>query len=188
MALLAQIMRRPENRIALTILGVLTALGSLVLLLPVWTGPSEHALRRDREETVRRRKRLRRAGRAWFLFGMSWSFLGALGVLAGVWLVLTLVCMCFPNTLVFFLPLLYGLPIFLTGWIWFAIVGVQDGIPWWWFLPRFRGTWMAEYVRENPERAANPFGLSMFGALVVVCTFGLLLLAEAIRNAITRVS
>jgi len=186
--LMAQTMRRPENRIALTILGVLIALGSLVLLLPVWTAPSEHALRRDREETARHRKRLRRAGRAWLWFGMSWRFLRVLAVLGAVWLLLGMTSMFFPPH-IYFVALLFGMPLllFAIGWTWFAVVGIQDGIPWWWFLPRFRGRWIVEYARDqNPERAGNPLGLAMFAALLVVCMFGVLLLGEAVRNVITR--
>jgi hypothetical protein len=77
----------------------------------------------------------------------------------------------------------FGIPLFFAGWLWLAVVGTQDGIPWWWFLPRLRRRWLFQYVREYPERAANPYGLMLFGASLVVATFGLFLLSEAVRKA-----
>jgi hypothetical protein len=177
---------RPRYRAGLTVTGVVSALASLVLLFPVWTVPREHPCRRDPPEQARRRRRLRRAGRSWL--GMSRGFLRVLGVLGAAWLVLAVAAMFFPVTDPVSLAALgFGVRLFFAGWVWLAAVGTRDGIPWWWFLPRFRGRrWHAvmQYVRDCPERAANPFYLMMFGAVLVLATFALFLLYETVGNAL----
>ncbi len=178
---------RPRYRTGLTVLGIIAALGSLVLLVPFWTVSRDNPYRRDSEEEARRRRRPRRAGRTWL--GMTRGFLRFLGVLGAVWLVLVLASPFFPiKSPVPMLEMGFGVPLFFAGWLWLAHVGTQDGIPWWWFLPRGVYSrrplgWVRQYVRERPERAANPFGLAMLGGLMVLANFVWLPLYSAIRNA-----
>jgi hypothetical protein len=178
---------RPRYRLGLTVLGVLAALASLGLLLPGWTVARDNPFRRDPEAKARRRQRLRRAGRSWL--GMSRWLLWFLGVLTGLWLVLMALSFLVPPSVpLLMLVLAFGLPLFFIGWIWLAVVGTQDGIPWWWFLPRspyFSRRplgWLSQYVRECPERAANPYWLALFGGLIFFATFGLSLIREKLLN------
>ncbi len=105
-----------------------------------------------------------------------------LAVVAGLWLILVVISLFFRMASAVGLAALgSGIAVVLAGWLWLAVVGSQDGIPWWYFLPRFRGYQMREvsaYARQNPGRAGTAFWLAMLGAALFFLTFALFLVRE----------
>ncbi len=101
---------------------------------------------------------------------------------AGIWLMLVVISFFFRiNSSVGLAALGFGIVVCLVSWLWLAVVGSKDGLPWWYFLPRFRRYQMevlSEYARRNPRRAGTAFWLAMLGASLFFLTFALFLIRE----------
>ena len=107
-------------------------------------------------------------------------YLGFLSALVGVWAVLAVVSWSFPiASAVGMIALGFGPGLFLIGYFWTIGAAAADGhVSWLFPIPLVRGRWLAQYARENPERAAKPYSLALLGAVVFVLTFALFLLKQ----------
>ena len=107
-------------------------------------------------------------------------------VLAGValvWLLLVLISFFFRiSSSAGMTALGFGVAVCIVSWIWLAIVAAANGVPWWYFLPRFRRYRMQaiiEFVRRNPRRAGTPFWLTMLGGSLFFLTFAIFLIRQS---------
>jgi hypothetical protein len=107
-------------------------------------------------------------------------YLGFLGVLACLWAVLAGTSWFFPiASPVGMSALGFGPVLFLIGYFWTVGAAACDGQTNWLFpIPLVRGTWLARYARENPERAARPYSLAILGGVLFLLTFALFLLKQ----------